>query len=370
MPNEAFKDHIYALIFCGGGGTRLWPFSKDARPKQFLKINGDKTLIRQTFERLNSFIPPERTWIVTTPDYTDEVAHELPEIPRKQVLVEPARRNTAMAAGLGAVAIRKVDPQAIIVNTWSDHLITGQSEYEKAILAGSSVAWSGDFLVTTGIKPRYPHTGLGYAKKGEVFDVVDGVEVYKVEKFTEKPKKEVAKKMVASGSYLWHQGTLIWRIETFMRALSQHSPETFKRLEEIAQNLDKAGGKDKIIKTYLSAPDMSIDVALAEKAPNFYIVSAQYEWYDLGDFSVLWQISKKDKEGNSFISLDEGKWMGIDTFDSMVVSEGKRIVATVGLNEIVVVATDNAVLVIPKALAQKVKKIVEKLKEEKSKDFL
>ena len=370
MSNEAFKDHIYALIFCGGGGTRLWPFSKDARPKQFLKINGDKTLVRQTFERINSFIPAERTWIVTTPDYPDEVAEELPEIPKKQVLVEPARRNTAMAAGLGAVAIRKLDPQAIIVNIWSDQLITGQKEHEKAILAGASVAWNGDNLVALGIKPRYAHTGLGYIKKGEVFDVIDGVEVYKVEKFTEKPKKEVAKKMVSSGSYLWHEGTLIWRIETFMRALSQHSPETFKRLEEIAQNLDKVGGKDKIIKIYLSAPDMSIDVALAEKAPNFYTVSGQYEWYDLGDFSVLWQISKKDKEGNSLISLDDGKWIGIDTFDSMVVSEGKRIVATVGLTDIVVVATDNAVLVIPKALAQKVKKIVEKLKEEKSKDFL
>ena len=273
MSNEAFKDHIYALIFCGGGGTRLWPFSKDARPKQFLKINGDKTLVRQTFERINSFIPAERIWIVTTPDYPDEVAEELPEIPKKQVLVEPARRNTAMAAGLGAVAIRKLDPQAIIVNIWSDQLITGQKEHEKAILAGASVAWSSDNLVALGIKPRYAHTGLGYIKKGEVFDVIDGVEVYKVEKFTEKPKKEVAKKMVASGSYLWHEGTLIWRIETFMRALSQYSPETFNRLEEIAQNLDKAGGKDKIIKTYLSAPDMSIDVALAEKAPNFYTVS-------------------------------------------------------------------------------------------------
>lgn len=367
---ESYKDHLYALIFCGGGGTRLWPFSKEKRPKQFLKVKGNKTLVRATFERVASFIPVERIFVIPVPDYRDEVAEMLKEVPKSQVIVEPARRNTAMAAGLGALAISKKDPVAIIANIWSDHLITGQEEYKKALLAGAQVAWQTDNLVTTGIKPRYPHTGLGYVRKGEVHDIVDGVTVYKVEKFTEKPKLAEAKKMIASGSYLWHQGTLIWRVDNFMRALSLHSPDTFVRLEEIGRNWGEPSARDKIEKAYLHAPDLSIDVALAEKAPNFCIVEAKFAWYDLGDFSVLWNIGEKDKEGNSVITSEGGEWLGIDTFESMVISEGKRMVATLGLTDMIVVATDDAVLVAPKALAQKVKKIVERLKEEKKTEFL
>lgn len=365
-----FKDHLYALIFCGGGGTRLWPFSREVRPKQFLKVKGGKTLIRETFDRVSSFIPKERIFVVTVPDYTDEVAAMLPEVPRAQVLVEPARRNTAMAAGLGAVAISKKDPVAIVANIWSDHLITGQEEYQKSILAGAQVAWEADNLVTTGIKPRSAHTGLGYVKKERVHDIVGGVDIYKVEKFTEKPKLHEAKKMVASGSYLWHQGTFIWRVDNFMRALSVTSSDTFARLEEISKYWGETAGKDKVEKAYLHAPDLSIDVALAEKATNFFIVEAKFGWYDLGDFSILWEIGEKDKGGNSVITSEEGEWLGIDTLESMIISEGKRMVATIGLTDMIVVATDDAVLVAPKALAQKVKKVVEKLKEGKKTEFL
>ena len=155
-----------------------------------------------------------------------------------------------------------------------------------------------------------------------------------------------------------------------MRALSQHSPDTFARLEEISTNWGEDSARDKIEKAYLHAPDMSIEVALAEKAPNFCIVEAKFDWADLGNFSVLWDIGEKDKEGNSVIKADEGEWLGIDTFESMVISEGKRMVATLGLTDMIVVATDDAVLVAPKSMAQKVKKIVERLKEEKKTEFL
>lgn len=368
MPD--FKDHLYALIFCGGGGTRLWPFSRETKPKQFLKIKGNKTLLRQTYERVASFIPNERIFVVTVPDYTDEVSQMLPEIPKSQVLVEPARKNTAMAAGLGAIAISKKDPVAIIANIWSDHLISGQEDYKKAILAGAQVAWQGDNLVTTGIKPRYAHTGLGYVKMEKVHDIIDGVNVYKVEKFTEKPKLPEAKRMIVSGNYLWHQGTLIWRVDNFLVALGKYAPDTEKRLSIISENFGKPVGKDKVLKAYRDAPDLSIDVALAEKAENFYIVEAKFGWYDLGDFSILWEISEKDKDGNSILTDEGGEWLGIDTVESIVISEGKRMVATLGLSDMIVVATDDAVLVAPKSLAQKVKKIVESLKEAKKTEFL
>ena len=363
------KSHLYALIFCGGGGTRLWPFSREARPKQFLKIKGRKTLIRQTFERVLPIIPVERVFVVTVPEYTDEVAEELSEIPRSQVLVEPARRNTAMAAGLGVVAISKKDPEAIIANIWSDHLVENETSYRKSLLAAAKAAADGQNLVTTGLPPTHPHTGLGYVKKGRVHDIIDSVEVFKVDRFTEKPKLADAKRMVASGSYLWHVGLLVWKADAFMKGIKKHSPSTYKRLEAIANALGKTGAKAKIIKEYKNAPDMSIDVALAEKAKNFLIVKGKFDWYDLGDFSVLWKIGKKDKAGNYAILEEGGDWIGIDTTESMILSEGKRMVGTVGLTDMIVVAVGDAVLVAPKSQAQKVKKIVNKLKEEKKTGF-
>ena len=364
------KHHLYALIFCGGGGTRLWPFSKDARPKQFLKIDGKKSLLRQTYERIVPLIPPERIFLVTVAGYGDEIDEEIPEIPKAQVLIEPARRNTAMAAGLGAVAIAKKDPLAVIANIWSDPYIGNDSIYRKALLAGAKAAFDGKNLVTTGVPPKYPHTGLGYVKKERIHDVIEDVEVYKVEKFIEKPKLDEAKRMVISGNYLWHVGLLIWRVDAFMEGLKEHSHDTFERLERIAQWFGKPGGKDKVIKEYLAAPDMSIDVALAEKATNFLVVEGKYDWRDLGDFSVLWDVGEKDKDGNH-VHLDTGgDWTGIDTKESIIISEGHRMVATIGLTDMIVVATENATLVAPKSQAQKVKKIVERLKEEKKKEFL
>jgi mannose-1-phosphate guanylyltransferase len=364
------KSHLYALIFCGGGGTRLWPFSRQKRPKQFLKIKSKKTLIRETFERLLPLIPVEHIYIVTIPEYTDEVAEELPEVPKKQVLVEPARRNTAMAAGLGAVAIRKEDPQAIIANIWSDHLIENEAGYRKSLLAAAKAAADGENLVTTGLPPTYPHTGLGYVKKGRVHDVIDSVDVFKVEKFTEKPKLPEAKRIFKSGAYLWHVGLLVWRVDAFMDGIKKHSPGTAKRLEAISEAMEGNHGKGKIIKEYESAPDVSIDVALAEKATNFLIVQGKFDWYDLGDFSVLWKVLKKDKNDNAVILDEGGEWVGIETTDSMVISEGKRTVGLIGLTDMIVVAVDDAVLVAPKKEAQKVKKIVNQLKEEKKTDFL
>jgi mannose-1-phosphate guanylyltransferase len=367
---EDYKEHIYALIFCGGGGTRLWPFSREARPKQFLKIKGDKTLIRQTFERVNSLVPVERIFVVTVPDYTDEVAEMVKEVPRDQVLVEPARRNTAMAAALGAAAIFKTDPQAIIANMWSDHLITDLENYKKAIYAGAKAASDGVNLVTTGIKPKYPHTGLGYIKKGKVYDSEGGETVYEIDRFAEKPDIETAKKYMTEGNYLWHQGTFIWRVDTFMDALKKHAKDTYDRMMEIIDHLGEVGGKDKIIKAYEAAPDLSLDVAIAEKAENFLVTEANFEWYDVGDFSVLWNVEEKDENGNAVMKDNGGEYIGLETKDSMIISEDNRMVATYGVNNIVVIATKDAVLVIPKDKAQDVKKIVEKLKEEKKKNFL
>lgn len=367
---EDYKKHLYILILCGGGGTRLWPYSREVRPKQFLKIGGPHSLLRETFERLKPLAPIDRFYLNTGHDYRDEVEEQLPQIPKSQVIVEPARRNTAMAVGYGAVVIGNKDPQAIVANVWADQVIEDPESYRNAVLAGAKAVSDGLNLATVGVPPKSPHPGLGYAKKDKVFSSEGGATVYKVERFVEKPKLPDAKKMVSSGDYLWHTSPMIWRVDTFMNAMKVHSRDTYDRLSSIADTLSKGGSKDRIIKQYLSAPDLAIDYALAEKAKNFLIVEGKFKWRDLGDFSVLWSIGKKDKDGNSVLTYDEGEWLGLETKETMVISEGKRLVATYGLTDMVVVATDDAVLVIPRAQAQKVKKIVEALKETKKKDFL
>jgi len=367
---EEYRKHLYILIFCGGGGTRLWPYSKEVRPKQFLNIGGANSLIRETFERLRPLVPIERFYLITGHDYKDEVEEELPEIPKSQVIVEPARRNTAMAAGYGAVVIGSKDPQAIIANIWADQVIQNPQALREALLAGAKAAANGLNLVTVGVPPKYPHTGLGYIKKEKVYSADGPATVYKVEKFTEKPKAADAKKMVASGDYLWHTAPMIWRADAFMNGIKANSPDTYERLVAIAGVLSGKGSKDRINKEYLSAPDLSIDVALAEKAKNFLVVEGKFDWRDLGDFSVLWTIGKKDKDGNSVLTSDQGEWLGIETKESMIISEGKRMVATYGITDMVVIATNDATLVIPKSQSQKVKKIVEALRKAKKKDFL
>lgn len=367
---EEVNKHLHILIFSGGGGTRLWPYSRQKKPKQFLRLNGEKTLIRQTFERLNGIVPAERIWVVTIPEYVDETKEFLPEIGEEQILLEPARRNTAMAAGLGVVSIAKKDPKAIIANIWSDQVIDNEKAYRDTLLAGASAAADGKNLVTTGLEPQSPHTGLGYVKKGQVHDVINDVEVYKVDKFTEKPDLATAKKFLKSGNYLWHIGLFVWRADTFMDSVKKHSPDTHKRLAAISDALDDKHAKTKIMQEYKNAPDLSIDYAIAEKAENFLVVEGKFDWLDMGDFKSLWQVGKKDKDQNYAHLLSGAEWVNIDTKDSIVVGEGEKLVATVGVKNLIVVVTEDAVIVLPKSEAQRVKEVVNKLKEENKDKYL
>lgn len=364
------SEHLYALIYCGGGGTRLWPMSREDRPKQFLKIGSSKSLLRQTFDRITPLIPKERIYTITLPEYTDEVREEIPELEDSQILVEPARRNTGLAAAYGVAAISKKDKQAIIANIWSDHLIKNPKEYRNAIVAGSETALTENLLVTTGVSPSYPHTGLGYVKRGAYFNKIVGVKVFKVDKFNEKPKLPDAKKFVASGSYLWHVGLFIWTVEAFSTSLKKHSPNLYSTMIKIRQSIGKPNQKSLISRLYSSSETISIDNAIAEKETNFMVVEGTFDWIDVGDFSTLWDISDKDSNGNSIIENNGGEVLLQDSFESLILSDGRRIVAANSVKDIIVVATDNAVLVVPRQKAQKVKEIVNELRDRKKKEYL
>jgi len=369
---ENYKDHLYILIYCGGGGTRLWPYSRDKAPKQFLSFNGDKTLIRKTFERVKSVVPLENIYIITLPDYTDEVHKFLHEIPKDQVIVEPARRDTLLAAGLGAVLIQKKDPNAVIVNQWSDQLVEGVDKYRDALFAGAETAWTKKVLVTTGVRPEYPHPGLEYVRKGEHLSQKNGVDVYKVDKFIERPERSGrdVDDVFKDKRSLWHATPWIWRADTFLAKVKKHSLGTHKRLTEIASLPLNSDWSKNVEKIYKESPKVQIDMVISKDQGEMYVVEGEYDWLDLGDFNVLWKMAKKDQNHNASLLKKDSEWINVNSEGTYVLSYGKKTIVTSDVKDMVIVALEDAILIIPRDKTQNVKKVVELLKEQKRTDLL
>lgn len=354
-------DQIYALIYAGGGGTRLWPLSREKEPKQFLKLFSDRTLLQETYDRIRPDIPPERTFVLTNASYEKQVRENLSEIPKEQILLEPVRRSTAPAAFLGAVAIYKKDPEAIIANIWADHKVDNQKEYLKTIKAGAQAVSDGKHLLATGLRPVFPHTGLGYIKKGKKQRTEHGVDIFKLEKFVEKPDRKTAEDILDEGGYLWNVGLFIWRADAILRSFEEHAPEIAKHKEGLSRALESGKGLRQIFK---NMAEISIDYAVAEKADNFLVIEAQFDWSDIGDFEVLWEeLGKKDENGNVFIGKNGASWVGVDTQGGIMISENGQLIATVGLTNMAIIATRDAVLVIPRDDTQKIKELVKKLRK-------
>ena len=363
---------MYALILAGGGGTRLWPKSLDKTPKQFLKIFNNKTLVEITGERLNKILPWEKIFVVTTTkSYGDKIKELLPKLPKNNVLVEPERKDSAAAHALGATFILSKDPDAVIINAASDHFVSPQLNYEKTMFAACKFAFEKKCLISIGIKPLYPHTGMGHLKKGDKVDVSEGRFVFKLDKFVEKPPLELAKKYTESGEYFWNANHYVWRADTFLKEVGIHAHVLSKGIKVIQERIGKSDEKEVIAREYKKFEKISVDYAISEKTDNFYMIIADYSWTDIGDWNEVWKNLPKDSNGNVIITGDEkgGEVINIDTTDALIHTDG-RLIAVVDVDNIVIVDTKDALLVCSKSHAQSVKKIVEKLKEEKRIELL
>lgn len=372
MKNGDFKNHLYALILAGGGGTRLWPRSRQKTPKQFLKLFDSTTLTQVAVSRFADMLPMEKIFIVTVSDeYKKEIMREIPKLPGKNIIVEPARRDTGPAHALGALFIESKDPEAVIMTEAADRLVKPIPRYLETLKEAAYYAYENHVLVAMGVEPRYPHTGLGHIKKGSKIKVPGDIEFYKLEKFEEKPPIELAKKYTESGQYLWNAGQYVWRADDLLTAYKKHQPEIYKYLMEIRPHLDKSDEEKFLLSEYQKMPSISVDYAISEKEKNFVVVSGDFFWTDIGDWREVWANSKKDNKSNVIITGDEpgGEVMTFDTTDTLVHSDG-RMVAVVGLDNVVVIDTKDALLVCSKSHAQAVKKVVEKLKEEKRSELL
>lgn len=367
----SYKDHLFALIVVGGGGTRLWPVSRNKSPKQFLKLFGGKTLTQITSYRFNKILPWEKIYAVTTSEeYKNEIEKEVPEFVSKNILVEPMKRNTAAAHALGAIHILRKDPQAIILNEAADHLVDPQREYLKNQLSAAEAVYNKDLLLAVGIKPTYPNIGYGYIKIGAKIGEYQEKHVFKLEKFTEKPELETAKKYLDSGKYFWNGNQYVWGAQSFLNALKKYAPDTYGGMLQISKSIGTKS-EDHILKNvYEKLPDISVDYAVSEKAKNFVMVIADYRWTDIGDWKEVWENLEKDTLGNVIIKGEEGgEVINIDTSDAIIHTDG-RVVAIIDVDNIAVIDTKDILLVCAKSRAQSVKKIVEKLKEEKKTELL
>ena len=365
FESNDFKDHLYALILAGGGGTRLWPRSRNKNPKQFLPmfLEGN-TLTQLTFSRFQKLMPTERIFCVTvSEDYKAEIIKEIPDFLPENIIVEPVRRETGPAHALGAYVIHKKDPDAVIITEAADRLVSPVHRYMEVLEAAAYTAYTKKVLVALGVPPRYPHTGLGHIKRGERFDDVGNVSFFKLEKFVEKPPLELAREYTASKDYYWNAGEFVWRADTLSSEIEKYAPDITKHLKRLDEG-------EKITDVYSDMPSIAIDYAVAEKSDNFWVVHGDFNWTDIGDWKEVWENSKKDDEGNVILGGESnGDIINIDTSDALIYKNG-RLIAVIDVDNIIVVDTDDALLICSKSKAQNVKKVVEKLKEQKRTELL
>ncbi len=356
---------MYALIMAGGLGTRFWPKSRKKHPKQLLRIDNERTLIQNTITRLQPLMPPEHIFIVSTKEQIDEIHRQLPEIPENNLIIEPKGKNTAPCIGLSALFMQQLDPEEVMVVLPADHLITNNYEFIKILRAGNKVAAEKGNLVTIGIKPTFPATGYGYIQFNGEIESVDGVEVLKVKTFAEKPNLDTAKRFVSSGDFLWNSGIFLWKIKTILSEIEEHLPHLYDGLMEIKKSLNSPKLSETINRVYCQIKSISIDYGVMEYAKNVTVLKGEFGWNDLGSWDEVYNICAKDKNKNVLIGrhlLKNSEGCFIDSPD--------KCVALVGLNNLIVVNTDDALLICPREKAQEVKDIVEMAKRKKMDEYL
>ncbi|MDE6780004.1 MAG: NTP transferase domain-containing protein [Ruminococcus sp.] len=345
---------ITAVIMAGGKGERFWPKSRESHPKQFLSLTDDgKTMIQKTVSRISPLVQTEDIFIVTNACYRHLVIEQLPDIPPENVLSEPCGRNTAPCIAFAAAVIKKKYGNAVMLVLPSDHLIKYENIYTQILCNAVVMATQGNNLVTIGITPSYPETGYGYINFGEQCG-----NAYKVERFVEKPDLKTAEKYLSSGKYLWNSGMFVWQVSAIEERFRKFMPEVYRGAEKIGQAFGTADF-EKILETeYNKFPSESIDFGIMEKAENIYTIPASFGWDDVGNWLAVERINKTDDNKN----YTEGDVI-TENCKHTTVCGGKRLVAAVGVEDIIIVDTDDALLVCSKNSTQDVKKIIARLKE-------
>ncbi len=353
---------LYPLVMAGGSGTRFWPLSRKAMPKQFLPLASSRPLLLETVLRTRGLAKPKNTLVVCGPSHVKEVRKALPELPAANVVVEPVARNTAPAIALGALHVAHRDPKGVVAALASDHFVADVPAFRKALVDAAALAAEGH-IVTLGIQPVRPETGYGYIELGAG---LPGGKGFKAEAFREKPDGSTALAYLASGRHLWNAGIFIFRADVMLRALKEHLPEMAPGLKAIAGAIGTRNYAQALARVFPKFPSISIDYAVAEKADIIAVLPGDFGWSDVGSFAALPEVRKADARGN----VVSGKGAVLIDSEGCVVLAKDRPLAVIGMRAVVVVDAGDAVLVVPKDRAQEVRKAVDLLKAKRLAAYL
>ena len=354
----------YAVIMAGGSGTRLWPLSRKASPKQALTLIEQRSMFQLAVGRISGFFEKERIIVVTGREHEAILSGQIPDIPADNFILEPLGRGTAPAIGLAAIHLKQRASDAIMAILTADHFISQTKTFNEALKAAFEAASLG-YLVTLGIKPTQGASGFGYIKQGEIIDTIGGFQIVAVSRFIEKPDAEHAAAMVASGGYAWNSGMFIWRVDRILEEFKMHMPDFHAQLEAI----EAAMGSPDYVKTIdLVWPQVNpdtIDYGIMEKAKNVVVIPVDIGWTDMGNWSTVATLLPVDSGGNTVL----GPHIGIDTHDSLVMGK-KRLIGTIGIKNMIIIDTDDALLLCPKDREQDVREIVKMLGERGMNEWL
>lgn len=349
---------LHAVIMAGGSGTRFWPASRQDCPKQLLKLAGDRTMIQSTVDRLGDLLPPQQCLIITNERLVAAIHQQLPELPQENIVGEPCKRDTAPCVGLAAALVSQSDAEATMLVMPSDHVITNAAAFCDAVSAGQKLIDEDPTrIVTFGIRPTYPAESFGYIQRDQPIEAVGG-SAYSVQQFREKPDRATAEQYLKSGSYYWNSGIFLWRAGLITDALAKHEPAMHGHLQTIAEAASQDDYADVLTREFTAIEGTSIDYAVMERHKNVVVIEAPFPWDDVGSWQSLSRLHEPDAKGNTVV----GDHILIDTKGTIIHSQPGHTIATIDVNDLIVVQTPTATLVASKDAEERVREVVAELK--------
>lgn len=350
---------LHAVIMAGGSGTRFWPLSRHAFPKQFLTLSGQRSLIQSTSDRCVGTIPTSRHWVVTNAAQAGETRRQLPELPSGHVLVEPCARNTAPCIALAAAHLLREDPEAVMLVLPADHVIQPVAAFEAAFQRAAELVEGDDRrLVLFGVVPSFPSTGFGYIERGDA--LAKSETAFQVQAFREKPDRPTAEEYLRAGRFYWNCGIFVWKAKRILEAIAQYEPEMKQIVDHITKTIGTPAYDSAVAELFPKMKSISIDYAVLERDANIVVLEAPFGWDDVGSWEAVTRLSGQDADGNTI----QGSHCGVDTRNCIVRSTDDHLVATLGLEDCIVVHTPDATLVARRGDENAIKRLIESLKQQ------
>lgn len=351
----------YVVIMCGGSGSRFWPKSRKMYPKQFLNTVGERTMIQLTVDRISKFIPLENIYMVTSKSYVNTIKEQVPQVFEENLIIEPMIKETAACIGYSAVKLLKKDPEAVMIVLPSDHYIQDEKRFMETLQQGLDIACCENCLVTMGIRPARAETAYGYIETGKKIEGQWKIPTYKIKRFTEKPNREKAQEFIDKGTYLWNSGMFIWKASVLLKQYKKFLPEMYQCLRRISDYIGTPEEERVVEGEYKKIDGISIDYGILEKTWDVYVMESSFSWDDIGNWTALERYMYKDENGNSV----KGQHKSLDTHNCILYGD-KRLIATLGIEDLIVVETDDVILVCRKDRDQDIKLLIKELTKDEA----